>query len=41
VLGYAAAALSKPAMLSLGSAAVRFALRAYKRRSARTKLQHH
>ena len=41
VLGYAATALKRPAMLSMGSAAVRFALRAYKRRSARRKLQHH
>ena len=41
VLGYAATALSRPAMLSMGTAAVRFALRAYKRRSVRRKLQHH
>lgn len=33
----AAAAASRPALLTLGSAAVRFAVRAYRRRSARSK----
>lgn len=33
----AAAAASRPALLTLGTAAVRFAVRAYRRRSARSK----
>ena len=37
LLGFAANAVSRPALLSLGTAAVRFAVRAYRRRSARTK----
>jgi hypothetical protein len=37
LLGLAASAVSRPALLSLGTAAVRFALRAYRRRSARSK----
>jgi hypothetical protein len=37
LLGIAANAVSRPALLSLGTAAVRFAVRAYRRRSARTK----
>ena len=41
ILGFAATAVRKPMLLSMGSAAVRFALRAYKRRSARRKLLHH
>ena len=41
VLGFAASALSRPMLISVGSAAVRFALRAYKRRSARRKLLRH
>ena len=41
VLGFAASALSKPVLISVGSAVARFALRAYKRRSARRKLLHH
>lgn len=35
VLGFAATALSRPALLTLGTAAFRFAVRAYRRRSAR------
>ena len=41
VLGLAATTLSKPVLLSMGSAAIRFAVRAYKRRSARRKFVHH
>jgi hypothetical protein len=41
VLGLAAGAIRRPALLSLGSAAVRFAVRAWRRRSARRKLVHH
>ena len=41
VLGFAASALSRPMMISVGSAVARFALRAYKRRSARKKLLRH
>jgi hypothetical protein len=41
ILGFAASAVKKPMLISVGSAAVRFALRAYKRRSARRKLLHH
>lgn len=41
ILGFAATAMKKPMLISMGSAAVRFALRAYKRRSARRKLLHH
>ena len=41
ILGFAASAVRRPALLSLGSAAVRFAVRAYRRRSARKKLLHH
>lgn len=37
LLRVAAAAASRPALLSLGTAAVRFAVRAYRRRSARSK----
>lgn len=37
LLGFAASAVRRPALLSLGGAAVRYAVRAYKRRSARTK----
>ncbi|HET7731581.1 MAG TPA: hypothetical protein VFK48_16280 [Usitatibacter sp.] len=35
LLGFAAGMASRPAMISLGTAAVRMAIRAYKRRSAR------
>ncbi|MGZ5032230.1 MAG: hypothetical protein ACXWAC_03445 [Usitatibacter sp.] len=35
VLEFAARAVRRPALLSLGGAAVRFAVRAYRRRSAR------
>ena len=41
VLGLAASAIRRPALLSLGSAAMRFAVRAWRRRSARRKLVHH
>ena len=37
ILGYAANVASRPALLSLGTAAVRYAIRAYRRRSARLK----
>lgn len=37
LLGMAATAVSRPALLSLGTAAVRLAVRAYRRRSARSK----
>ena len=37
LLGFAASAVSRPALLSLGAAAVRYAVRAYRRRSARPK----
>ena len=37
LLGFAANVASRPALLSLGAAAVRYAVRAYRRRSARTK----
>ena len=41
VLGFAASVAARPAMLTLGTAAVRFALRAFRKRSARNKLKHH
>ncbi len=41
LLGFAASVASRPAMLTLGTAAIKFALRAMRRRSARKKLQHH
>jgi hypothetical protein len=41
VLGIAASVASRPAFLTLGTAAVRFAVRAFKRRSVRRKLKHH
>jgi hypothetical protein len=37
LLGVAATAVSRPALLSLGTAAVRLAVRAYRKRSARSK----
>jgi hypothetical protein len=37
LLGFAANVASRPALLSLGTAAVRYAIRAYRRRSARSK----
>lgn len=37
ILGYAANVVRRPALMSLGAAAMRFAVRAYRRRSARTK----
>lgn len=37
LLGVAAVAVRRPALLSLGTAAVRLAVRAYRRRSARSK----
>ena len=39
VFGLAAAAVRKPAMLSLGTAAARFALRLWRRRAQRKRLQ--
>lgn len=39
LVGMATTAVSRPAMLTLGAAALRFALRAWKRRAARKK--HH
>lgn len=41
VLGFAASVVKRPAMFSLGSAAMRYAVRAWRRRSARKKLSHH
>lgn len=41
VFGFAARAASRPAMLTLGTAAVKLAVRLWRRRSARTKLKHH
>jgi hypothetical protein len=35
LLGFAAAAVRRPAMLSIGTAALRFAVSAYRRRTAR------
>jgi hypothetical protein len=40
VLGFAAGIAAKPAMLTLGTAALRFAVRAFRRRSARKQLHH-
>jgi hypothetical protein len=37
LFGYAANVVRRPALVSLGAAAMRFAVRAYRRRSARTK----
>jgi hypothetical protein len=37
LVGVAASAVSRPALLSLGTAAVRLAVRAYRRRAARPK----
>ena len=37
LLGFAASALRRPAILSIGGAVVRYAVRAYRRRSARTR----
>jgi hypothetical protein len=37
LLGYAANVVRRPALMSLGAAAMRFAVRIYRRRSARTK----
>ena len=37
LVGFAASVASRPALLSLGTAAVRYAIRAYRRRSARSK----
>ena len=37
LLGFAASVASRPALLSLGTAAMRYAIRAYRRRSARLK----
>ena len=40
ILGFAAGVAARPAMLTLGTAAVKFAVRAFQRRSARKKLKH-
>jgi len=40
VLGLAASAVKRPALISLGGAAMRFAVRAWRRRSARKKPHH-
>jgi hypothetical protein len=37
LLGLAATAVSRPALLTLGTAALKFAVRAYRRRSVRTR----
>jgi hypothetical protein len=37
LLGMAASVASRPALLSLGTAAMRYAIRAYRRRSVRSK----
>ncbi|HYC38814.1 MAG TPA: hypothetical protein VEC19_20470 [Usitatibacter sp.] len=37
IVGIAAQAVSRPAVLSLGTAALKYAVRAWKRRSARTR----
>ena len=39
IFGFAAVAARKPAMLSLGTAAVRFAIRFWRRRAERKRLQ--
>lgn len=41
VLGFAMLAARRPAVMTLGTAAARFALRAWKRRSARANRIHH
>jgi hypothetical protein len=41
VFGFAASAARRPAMLTLGTAAVKLAVRAWRRRSARVKLKQH
>jgi hypothetical protein len=41
ILGFAAGIAARPAMLTLGTTAIRFAVRAFRRRSARSKLDHH
>ena len=40
ILGFAAGVAARPAMLTLGTAAVKYVVRAFRRRSARKKLQH-
>lgn len=40
ILGFAASVIARPAMLTLGTAALKFAVRAFRRRSARKKLMH-
>jgi hypothetical protein len=40
ILGFAAQAARRPALISLGTAAVRFAVRAYRNRSKRLKQPH-
>jgi hypothetical protein len=41
ILGLAATVVKRPAMVSLGGAAMRFAVRAWRKRSARKKLAQH
>ncbi len=40
ILGIAASVAARPAMLTLGTAAVKFVVRAFRRRSARKLLKH-
>ena len=40
ILGFAASVAARPAMLTIGTAAVKFVVRAFQRRSARKKLKH-
>ena len=41
VLGFAASVAARPAMLTIGTAVFRYALRTFRRRSARKKLKPH
>lgn len=41
VFGLAASAARRPAVLTLGTAAMKLAMRLWRRRTARTKLKHH
>lgn len=40
ILGFAASVAARPAMLTLGTAAVKFVVRAFRRRSTRKQLKH-
>lgn len=40
ILGFAAGMAARPAMLTLGTAAVKYVVRAFRKRSARKKLKH-